>query len=251
MFWIALTCPAWFSPVWGHPACVSPVRGQSDGANTVSLNLTWSWRNGSLARLAILLLLPVGWLTHVHAHVHGCNAWQIFKSHCGPSLVLMCAILWVVTMCINLCWWGVPLSAFRAYQTSTVGIWTYYGIVWCPSRLQGAQCAPSIAHNMPSRQAQCNPDVTGLIHLFNSPSPHPSCWAWWMLWCWPVLLWVREGLIIGTTHFWCLRSPVPPNSVQLHNNITPRRDFVGFFCIGECYRQSYRPYHRCRIAIKF
>ena len=32
----------------------------------------------------------------------------------------------------------------------------------------------------------------------------------------------------------------------------PKTGFCGiFFCIGECYRQSYRPYHRCRIAIKF
>ena len=80
----------------------------------------------------------------------------------------------VVTMCINLWWWGAPLSAFGAYRSCTVGIWAYHGVVWYPPRLQGAQCAPSIAHHMPGRQAQCNPDVTGLIHLFSPSSSLPS-----------------------------------------------------------------------------
>ena len=63
------------------------------------------------------------------------------------------------------------MSAFRAYRSCTVGIWAYHEVVWYPSRLQGAQCAPSIAHNMPGRQAQCNPDVTRLIHLFSPLLP--------------------------------------------------------------------------------
>ena len=66
------------------------------------------------------------------------------------------------------------MSAFGAYRSCTVGIWAYHGVVWYPPRLQGAQCAPSIAHHMPGRQAQCNPDVTGLIHLFSPSSSLPS-----------------------------------------------------------------------------
>ena len=69
---------------------------------------------------------------------------------------------------------GAPLSAFGAYRSCTVGIWAYHEVVWYPSRLQGAQCAPSIAHNMLGRQAQCNPDVTRLIHLFSPSSSLPS-----------------------------------------------------------------------------